>query len=60
MRTTGARRHGSVVTDDYVCHNPSEDLELHGANEYAERIEEIRGAFDDFELSEEYMLLDGD
>ena len=49
-----------VVTDDFVCYNLSEDLELHGASEYAGRIEEIRGAFDDFEMEELLMLVDGD
>jgi steroid delta-isomerase-like uncharacterized protein len=49
-----------VVTDDFVCHNLSEDLDLHGASEYAGRIKEVRGAFDDFEMEEELLIVEGD
>jgi steroid delta-isomerase-like uncharacterized protein len=49
-----------VVTDDFVAHNLSEELDLHGASEYAGRIKEIRGAFDGFEMEEEFLVVEGD
>lgn len=50
----------SVVTDDFVCHHHGAGVELHGASEYAGRIKEMRGAFSDFRMAEDLLLVEGD
>lgn len=49
-----------VVTPDFVCHHMAAGEEIHGAEAYGERIEELREAFPDFEMSEEFLLVDGE
>lgn len=49
-----------VVTSDFVCHHMAAGQELHGADEYKERIVELREGFSDLEMSEEFLLVDGD
>jgi steroid delta-isomerase-like uncharacterized protein len=49
-----------VVTDDFVCHHHGAGVELHGASEYAGRIKEMRGAFSDFKMAEDILVVEGD
>jgi len=49
-----------LVTDDFVCHHTAAGVELHGAEEYKQRIHEMREGFSDFEMSEEFLIVDGD
>lgn len=49
-----------VVTDDFVCHHLPAGVDLRGATEYAGRIKEIRGAFENFEMSEELLIVEND
>ena len=48
------------VTDDFVCHHTAAAVEINGADEYKERIHELRAGFSDFEMSEEFLVVDGD
>ncbi|MFC7097974.1 ester cyclase [Halobaculum marinum] len=49
-----------VVTDDFVCHHTAAGEELHGADEYKTRIDDLRSAFSDFSMAEEQLIVDGD
>ena len=49
-----------VVTDDFVCHHLAAGVELHGAKEYAGRIEEVRNGFSDFRMTEDTLVVEGD
>jgi steroid delta-isomerase-like uncharacterized protein len=49
-----------VVTDDFVCHHHVAGVELHGTSEYAGRTKEIRGAFSDFKMAEDVLLVEGE
>jgi steroid delta-isomerase-like uncharacterized protein len=48
------------VTDEFVCHHMAAGVDLKGISEYAGRIKEMQGAFDDFELSEDLLVVEGD
>jgi steroid delta-isomerase-like uncharacterized protein len=49
-----------VVTADFVCHHTAAGEEIHGADGYKKRIEELRAGFSDFHMTEEVLLVDGD
>lgn len=49
-----------MVTADFVCHHTASGAELHGADGYKPRIEELRTAFSDFRMDEEYLIVDGE
>lgn len=49
-----------IVTDDFVCHHLPAGVDLHGAKEYAGRIKELRGGFDDFEMREDFLVVEDD
>lgn len=49
-----------VVTDDFVCHHLPAGIDLNGAKEYAGRIKELRGAFENFELREDFLIVEED
>lgn len=48
------------VTEDFVCHHLAGGGELTGADEYKERIHELRDAFPDLRMSEELLVVDGE
>lgn len=48
------------VTDDFVCHHLPAGADLHGASECAGRIKEMHDGFEDFELREEFLVVEGD
>ncbi|WP_276260921.1 ester cyclase [Haloglomus litoreum] len=49
-----------AVTEDFVCHHMASGSELHGADEYKTRIEDLNAAFSGFSMSEEVLIVDGD
>lgn len=49
-----------VVTSDFVCHHMAAGEEIDGADEYKERMAELREAFSDLEMSEEFLIVDGE
>lgn len=49
-----------VVTDDFVCHHVAGGQELHGADGYKPRIEELRSAFPDLHMTQDTLIVDGE
>lgn len=48
------------VTDEFVCHHKASGEEIEGGEAYKGRIAYLREAFPDFEMHEEFILVDGD
>lgn len=48
------------VTGDFVCHHLAAGQEIEGGEAYKERIQELREAFPDFEMTEEFLVVEGD